>query len=416
MASVFRTRDRKSGKLHRVWRFKYKDTLGRWRYGTGWPDRQKTLDHAQSVEAEHRAIRKGEKEAPPSYLANRNKPISEVISDYLAWGRTQGGRYGRPWDGQNARLKEIGLEWWLKELGLTVLADIDLFRVEKALQTLGASGLAPKTLALRVESLRSLCCWSVKRGLMAENPLRGLARFDTRPQVPHRSLTDEEIAALLNAATPAHRLWYETGLQTGFRLNELRCVRVKDLDPFGPSIQLAADFSKDRKDHRQFITKDLSNKLAQLATGKNSDDRLLGIPKGPDPATYISDDFRAADIKIVTDDGKASWHSLRKVFINNVIKSGADLKTVMELARHSSATMSMDVYAKAKPELLRKAVAAAAETIDQAVAASACCTGVAQQVVGGNKNSASACGVSVKVISSRMGDTGFEPVTLSLSS
>ena len=85
----------------------------------------------------------------------------------------------------------------------------------------------------------------------------------------------------------------------------------------------------------------------------------------------------------------------------------------MELARHSSATMSMD---EAKPELLRKAVAAAADTVNQAVAASACGTGVARQVVGIKNNPASACGVEVKMELVCMGDTGFEPVTLSLSS
>lgn len=49
--------------------------------------------------------------------------------------------------------------------------------------------------------------------------------------------------------------------------------------------------------------------------------------------------------------------------LNNVIRSGADLKTVMELAWHSSAKMSMDVYAKPKPSLLKNAVASVAAKI-----------------------------------------------------
>ena len=36
-------------------------------------------------------------------------------------------------------------------------------------------------------------------------------------------------------------------------------------------------------------------------------------------------------ISATTDSGKASWHSLRKCFVNAVVRSGADLKTVMEL-------------------------------------------------------------------------------------
>ncbi len=102
MASVCQLKNRK-GKKRGVWGFKFRNHTGKWRYGTGWPDRKRTLDHARALEAEHRAIRKGEKEARPSWLKNRNKPIGEVIDEYLAWGRAQGGRGGRPWDDKHAR-------------------------------------------------------------------------------------------------------------------------------------------------------------------------------------------------------------------------------------------------------------------------------------------------------------------------
>jgi len=415
MASVFRVKD-DHGKARKVWRFKYRGLDGRWKYGIGWADKQKTLDHAQALESDHRAVRNGEKAAPPSWLKNRNKPIAEVVKDYLLWGKTQGGRYGRPWDDQNARLKEIGLKWWVAELGLTVLADINLARVEKSAQTLLASGLASKTVSLRVESLRCLCCWSVKRGLLPDNPLKGMARFDTRPTVPHRTLSDSEVAALLSAAPPHRRIWYETGLQTGFRLNELRNIRVRDLDRFGPSIFLAADYSKDRKDHKQMITKELAAALTAMAAGRPAEDRLLGIPKGPDPAEYIRADFTKAKITIKTGEGKATWHSLRKVFINSVVASGADLKTIMTMARHSSATMSMDTYAKAKPDLLRVAAEAAAQHVKDAVSGAACCAGVARVAVGMSAAVVTDAPTTDLEVVSGMGDTGFEPVTPSLSS
>jgi integrase len=414
MASVYQTKDR-NGKPHKVWRFRFKDHTGKYIYGTGWPEKKKTLEHARSIEAEHRAVSKGEKAAPPSWLKNRNKPIAEVIDGYLAWGRAQGGRYGRPWDEQNARLKERALSWWCEELGLTVLADVDLPRVEKVLQTLLLTK-TPKTVALKVESLRALCCWAVKRGLLPDNPLRGMAKLDTRPKEPHRELTDQEVAGLLNAAAPERRIWYETGLQTGFRLNELRRLRVKDIDPFTPSLFLAADFSKDRKDHRQHITRELADKLTNLAKGKTPEERLLGIPCGPDPAAYIAADYTQGGVVILTPEGKATWHSLRKVFINSVVRSGADLKTIMEMARHSTATMSMDVYAKPKPDLLRHAAEAAAQRIKGVLEETDCGTGVERGI---SKNTPAAVSTSQqrdKVGLKMVGDTGLEPVTLSLSS
>ena len=190
----------------------------------------------------------------------------------------------------------------------------------------------------------------------------------------------------------------------------------QDLDLFGPSIFLCFDFSKDRKEHRQVIPRELADKLAELAKAKLPNDRLLGIPKGPDPAAYITEDYTRAGVKMSREEGRASWHSLRKVFINNVVQCGADLKTIMTLARHSSATMSMDVYAKAKPDLLRATAEAATERVKKAVAASACCTGVASAKVVNSESRASE-GADMTLQELKMvGDTGFEPVTPSLSS
>ncbi len=203
----------------------------------------------------------------------------------------------------------------------------------------------------------------MKRDMLSDNPLRGMSRIDVTPKEPHRELDESEVSALLRVAVAPRLMWYQVGLETGFRLNELRCIRVKDLDVAGASIFLAAEYSKNRKDTRQFISPDLAARLLALTVGKHPDERLLGIPKGPNPAAYIRADFDKAKVAAVTDLGIATWHSLRKVYINNVIRSGADLKTVMELARHSSAKMSMDVYAKAKPSLLKNAVASVAAKI-----------------------------------------------------
>lgn len=379
MACTYRTKDR-NGKKHAVWRFKFRDHTGKWRYGTGWPDRKRTREHALTLEAECRAIRKGEKEARPSWLRARNKPIQEVIDDFLSWGRTQGGRGGRPWDDQHGAQKRRALKWWVKELGLTILADIDLGRVEKAAQRLLVSR-SPKTVQGKVEALRSLCLWAVKRGLLSSNPLAGLGRFNTKPKTPHRALSDKELAALLRVAPPNRQLWYEVALATGYRVSELRALRVKNLDLFMPSLPLGADYTKNRKDARQPITRGLANKLAALAKGKPGDAPLLDIPKR-EAWRPFSKDCEVARIRQITDEGRASWHSLRKCYVNALVRSGADLKTVMELARHSTAAMSMEVYASPDPTRLQAAAEAAAQHVEDAVSRAACCTDVARAAVG----------------------------------
>ena len=77
MASVFKRKDRKGGAKAAPWSFKYKDFTGRHVYGTGWTDKMKTLRHAQDLEAEHAAIRRGEKPRPSKH-ADFNRPFAEI--------------------------------------------------------------------------------------------------------------------------------------------------------------------------------------------------------------------------------------------------------------------------------------------------------------------------------------------------
>lgn len=381
MASIYKVK-KKGGGYYPQWRYKFKDSTGKWIRGIGWTDKAKTRDHALNVEAEHRALRNGEKVAPPAWLRNRNVPIGTVIADYLAWGKVSGGIGGRPWSPKNARLKEKRLEWWTNELRLSYMLEIDLVRVEKGLETLRKSGLAPKSVYLYLEAIKSLVNWSITRSYLGESPLMGMAEMDERPQDPHRAFTEEETVALLKAAPEPRLTWYETALESGYRVGELRALKVQDFDRFGPSLPLGADYTKNRKDARQPITRALADKLEKLAAGKKPCEPLLGIPSSH-AWKKIKIDIGAAGIAPSTGEGKATWHSLRKVYVNNLYRTGADLKTVMELARHSSAEVNLTTYASSKPALLREAAEAGAEYFRGAVAdAEACRAGVAQTADG----------------------------------
>ena len=265
------------------------------------------------------------------------------------------------------------LEWWREALNLEVIGDVELHPVEVAIQDMLEAGAhTPKTVALRVEALRALCLWCVRRSILPLNPLAALGRIDTRPRVPHRALNDAEVAALFSVATPARRLAYETALATGYRVAELRALKDANLDPFGPALTLGAAFTKNRQDARQPITPDLFDRLKAHAKGKPEDAPLLSLPCMQTTAPLIAADYAKARVRLETKDGKATWHSLRKTYIDAVVRSGADLKTCMTLARHSTATMTMEVYASADPALLHSAAAAAAEHVRQAISRTSC--------------------------------------------
>jgi integrase len=248
---------------------------------------------------------------------------------------------------------------------LQTIQDIDAALVEGALRELLASGLAGKTVQGYSEALASFCDWCVSRQYLAADPLSIITAFNCTPKNPHRELAADEIQKLLVAA-PAHQaLLYRVALSTGYRQNELRSLTVGCLDLFGPSLPLAAEFCKDRRDARQPITRELADELAALSKGKPANAPLLDMPKQETCGANLDRDFSKAGIRRQTTSGNATFHSFRVNYINAVVKTGADLKTIMTLARHSSATMSMSTYAKPDAQRLRECAALVSESMKQ---------------------------------------------------
>ena len=204
--------------------------------------------------------------------------------------------------------------------------------------------------------------------------------FDVTPRCPHRQLSDDEVRQLLGAAPEERALVYRTALVTGYRAGELRALCVRDLDMFKPSLRLAGEFTKNRRDAEQPITRKLAEQLQQLTKGREPDAPLLCMPKAETVSENFDRDCATAKMKRVTNEGKATFHSFRVNYINAVVESGSDLKTIMTLARHGSAQMSMETYAKPKPERLQAAVEAVSEGVERAIAKPAWCEYGAQAV------------------------------------
>jgi integrase len=362
MAAVYRKKSYHTGKNYKCWYYRFKDHRGKWRYGKGWPDKRKTLEHALAVEAEHRAISNGEKEVPGEWARQRNTPIQDVIDEYLEYGRVHGGLNGYPWAKGHYRNRRRLLRFWTNELKLQTLSDIEVGRVDQVAQKL-AKTRSGKTVSEYLEAVTSLCHWAVKRRLLPSYPLAGLGKFSTKPKEPHRAFSEEEIVALLEATPPARQLLYRTALATGFRASELRALKVQNLDAERAILSLPGEFTKNREDAEQPISQELAKELAEAAKGKPAEARLLSMPKMQTLWENLARDLNKAKIERVTPEGKATFHSFRKNYITAVAASGADLKTIMTLARHKTAAMSMEVYAQADSGRLRKAAQAVSNGI-----------------------------------------------------
>ena len=58
-------------------------------------------------------------------------------------------------------------------------------------------------------------------------------------------------------------------------------------------------------------------------------------------------DLKAAGIAPETDSGIVDFHALRGTYVTHLVASGASVKTCQTLARHSTPSLTIGIYAKA---------------------------------------------------------------------
>lgn len=345
MAYIFRTR-RKDGTLHPKWRYRIVDWQGFRKTFTGTTNRRETERLAAVAEADQEAIRKGWRTPPKK--AEKPRSVAAVISEYLEWGTAQGGRGGRPWAKDHVRKRRSHLRWWVERLGLRLISDLhqSLARVEKVLREERKAGSAGKTVRNKVEALGAFCRWAKLRGFLEHDPLEGMAAFDASPVSQRRAASPEEIASLLACCDAKRRRCYEVALCTGLRANELRSLRVRNLDVSRGGLVLEAEWTKNRKRGFQPAPAWLLEELAKDAVGRGDDERLLYVPYIP--SRDLEKDLKRAGLSKWGPGGKLDFHSLRVTFLTLVDGAGAGVKDAQELGRHSTPQMTFERYVKPK--------------------------------------------------------------------
>ena len=367
------------------------------------PTKSKALKVAKLKEAQSEEIRLGVRPAPQASDRYLERVAVEVIREYLDWGNAQGGRRGRAWGIVHARNRNSHLTWWQQELVIEELGDLIgvLPRVEKALQRLLKSGKAGKTISNYAESLHAFCLWCCERHYLPEDPLNGLAPFDTTPQSRRRAMTRDEVVQLLSSCANQRRLLYEVALYSGLRANELRCLSIADLDEEQSGLRLHSSWTKNRQDGFQPLPRSLTTRLVEFARSgetlrtyerlQNRSDATRTYPADPlihvpsHTSRALDADLAAAGIEKWTSRGKIDFHSLRVTYINLVIDNRATVKEAQALARHATSDMTMNVYGRTRSDRLSEIVEDVARGIEFE---QECVPDVYRQAVGSEQESA----------------------------
>ena len=214
--------------------------------------------------------------------------------------------------------------------------------------------------------LRGFSQWLELTGRTGDR-MRSLAEFpkDGR-RLKRRVLTEAEAQALIAAARQStirrnrltgeqRAILYHLALSTGMRAKELRLLRHEHFQLDRRRIVLPGDCTKNREEAVLFLPTELCQKMATWLAIVPPGQPVF--PMGRLQARAIQDDCRDAAIPIETRDGKIIFHkATRGTFVTDMGRTGADTSLARKLARHSSESLTVNVYTQVADEDAMRAI------------------------------------------------------------
>ena len=228
--------------------------------------------------------------------------------------------------------------------------------------------------------IKSFFAWMVKDRRLDCNPLNHLAGMNARVESGRvrRCLSGEELALFLAAACIGKPIRHLGGMDrmilyilasnSGFRCSELASLTPESfsLDGKSPCVTVDAAYSKRRREDIQPLPDEvaamlrlwLKEKPAQCelwpGTWVNHAAKMVRLDLAVARDKWIRDgatpqeqqDRTAASFLAYRDEaGRVfDFHSLRHQYISNLAAAGVHPKTAQTLARHSTITLTMDLY------------------------------------------------------------------------
>ncbi len=281
------------------------------------------------------------------------KPLVEHIEDYrlalVARGDTD--KHARQ---QAARVRRICGGCGVRRWGELKAGRVEAWMAERV--DSGAFGV--RTANHYQRALHGFGGWMVLEGRGHENPAARVGRRKGDPLRVRRALTLPEQRALVAAAEssgevacgmdgPSRGLLYRLALTTGLRWGELGSLRARSFDLGGmpPTVTVVGAYTKNRKTATLPLRPDVAALVARVLRRALPEAVLFPNKRKDKGATMLRVDLAAAGIAYQDAQGRVvDFHALRHTFITALCRSGVHPKTAQTLARHSSITLTMDVY------------------------------------------------------------------------
>jgi integrase/recombinase XerC/integrase/recombinase XerD len=243
--------------------------------------------------------------------------------------------------------------------------DVDYKALRRWAARLSQRGAAPRTMARKLASIRSLFRSLLEHGEIAANP----ADLLPAPKLPHslpKTLKPADVARLLEripAATPLEqrdRALFELAYASGLRAEELVDLDVESIEFDAEQVRVEGKGGKTR-----FVPTGEPALRSLAAYLERARPALTAAD--PDPALFLSKSGRrlsTSDVRrrlrvwarhAATQTG-VHPHALRHSFATHLLEGGADLRAIQELLGHASISTTQ-VYTRVESARLRAAYA-----------------------------------------------------------
>jgi integrase len=292
-------------------------------------------------------------------------PLSQHVADFAKWLTTTKARHGFARSPVYVHNTTTQVEYIIDACGFRLWTDVTKAAVETCL---GKLDVASKTFNAYQASFKLFGDWMVENGRAALSPVKGIKPVRWTRKSQRRALTQEEATCLLRAASlgPAYYgmsgvergVLYLTALETGYRLNELRCLTVGCFDLDEATVCLGAEHTKNHMEAIQLIKRSRAEQYRTFLAGRAPDGSVFSMPGDNEVLAAFREDLKAAGIKSVDDRGvKVTFHSLRYGLASALDRTRATLKERMTILRHSDkGNLTLGTYTTLEAVDLRGAV------------------------------------------------------------
>ena len=229
--------------------------------------------------------------------------------------------------------------------GVTEWSQVDKRLARRWLADLHAGDYAPASIARRLSEVRACCTFLVREGVLASNPLDGVASPKQGERQP-RVLNYDEVVALMKApdvATPQgqrDRAIIELFYASGIRLGELEALNLADIDLRQREVRVLGKGNKER------IA--LFGSVAEAALRLYlQQGRPALVSEATDTALFLNrfgERLRRVSIIRLLDhharaagiERKVTPHALRHSFATHLVDEGVDIRLIQEMLGHET--------------------------------------------------------------------------------